>query len=169
MILLFEQFEQTTNYTETIVISLVSSVLFAVSVFGLDLLYDRLKYVNHIGTYHRLYKRDKSELSGQVAAIAKVEYKSKGELTVTVTTLIHEHHDNHSDDYIFPEPSVQEWRGIVTMESEEAGKLYFYYLKPESQKNEMRSHFKRLLFLHNSKHLKLFGEGGYDEELFGRR
>lgn len=168
MTILCGHYQPATNYTETIIISLVSSGLFALIIFLLGLLYDRLKYSQHAATYHRLYNRDKVELQGQIAATAKVEYKSKGELIINVTTLIHEHHENHSDDYIFQEPSIQEWKGIITMESEEAGKLYFYYLRPEEQKNEKRSHFKRVLFLHNCKHLKLFGEGGYGEELFDR-
>ncbi len=169
MTILCFHLDNSTNYIETIIISLVSSGLFALIIFFLGLLYDFLKYDRHTATYHRIYKRTKLELTGKVASIAKVSYKSKGELTINVTTLIHEHNENPNDDYKFIAESIQEWKGIITMENQEAGKLYFYYLTPEDKKNEMRSDFKRVLFLHNSNNLKLFGDGkDYGNELFER-
>ncbi len=161
--------QPTTTYTENIILSIISSAIFGIIIFLAGLLYDYLKYLNHVATYHRPYIRSNPKLKGQIASIAKVSYKGKGELVINVTTLIHEHHDDPINDYIFPESSIQEWKGIVTMENEEAGKLYFYYLRPTDQRKEMRSHFKRILFLHNSRHLKLFGEAGWEEELFDKK
>lgn len=162
--------EPTTNYTETIIISLVSSAIFALIVFLLGLLYDYLKYNRHIATYQRPYKGGKTDLIGQIAAIAKTSYKNKGELIIHVETLINEHEDS-SLDYIFPQQNIQEWKGVVTMTNKEAGELYWYYIKPDEQRNEKRSGFKRILFLNKSQYLKLFGEPGtgYFNELFDRK
>lgn len=129
-----------------------------------------MKYSQNVATYIRRYKGAKAELNGEIAAIAKINYKYKNELTINVETLIHEH-ENGSLDYIFQKDNVQEWQGIITMDNEEAGKLYWYYLRPEDQKKENRSGFSRALFLHKSNYLKLFGERdrGYFEELFDRK
>ena len=61
----------------------------------------------------------------------------------------------------------QKWEAKITMENSEAGKLYFYYVEPEDLKNSNRANFKRILFLHRSNYLILFGEGPWkdnDEE-----
>lgn len=171
MTVLCNYYEPTTNYSETIIISIVSSGLFALIVFLLGLLYDYIKYSSNVATYIRLYTREKVELKGEIAAIAKITYKYKNELTINVETLINEHPDNPSLDYKFPKENVQEWKGIITMDNEEAGKLYWYYIRPEELKNEKRSGFKRALFLHKSNYIKLFGETdrGYFDEMFDRK
>lgn len=163
-------FEQETNYGETIFISIVSSAIFAFISFVLILLYDYLKFSNHEATYIRMYDRDNPNLTGQKLAVAVVKYKSKGELTVTVTTHINiDSSSDSSKDYIFQEENIQEWKGIITMENKEAGKLYFYYLRPKQAKDGLISEFKRVLFLHNSQYLKLFGDGeNYGSETFQR-
>lgn len=153
---------------ETISISIVASIIFATIIYLIGLLYDFCKYSRHLTTYNRVYKGTNESLKGEIAATAKVTYGYKNELNLIVTTFINEdNNENHSKHNKFDREQIQKWQGRITMENSEAGKLYFYYTEPTHLKNNNIANFKRVLFLHQSKFLILFGEGkwnGMNEE-----
>lgn len=152
---------------EPIIISVIASAVFGTIVFLLGLLYYYCKLKRNIGVYIRRYQGNNTTLKNEISAIAEVWYKFNMTMKVIVTTLINEDESLPAEKhYKFPEESVQIWTGELSMDNREAGKLYWYYIKPEGLKKQFRSGFKRVLFLDNSKVLKLFGEGGFGEELF---
>lgn len=167
MILLCEFCETPTNYSETIFISIISSVIFAIMIFAGSLIYDYYKQYPNLSRYDRMYKGTNSELQGKIAASALVTYNYKNELKIIVTTFINEDNkENPQNHYLFPNDSIQKWEGKITMENSESGNLHFYYIEPENLKNSNITHFKRIIFLRNSKYLHLIGEGGWKEEEF---
>jgi len=153
---------------ETIGISILSSAIFGAIIFFLGRTLAYTKHLRKCTKYIRLYSGTNQSLQGETLAIANVVHNDKDELLLNVTTFIDDHGTDSSAHYKFPDANVQEWRGVVTMENSEVGSLYFYYLRPKDQLDEKRSHFKRIMFLHNDQYLKLFGEGGYGEEIFQR-
>jgi hypothetical protein len=169
MILLFEFCETPTNYSESIFISIISSGIFGLIIFVGSLVYDYCKQFPNLSRYDRIYKGNNSELQGKIAASAIVRYSYKNELKINVTTFINEDDmDNHQNHYLFPNESIQKWEGKITMENSETGNLHFYYVEPENLKNSNITHFKRIVFLRNSKYLHVIGEGGWKEEGFER-
>ena len=106
-------------------------------------------------------------MKDEIAAIAKIEHCCKRGMKITVTTLINATGSLLPDKhYKFSTDNIQKWQGEISMENKDMGKLHWYYIEPASLKKVNRSGFKRILFLHNFKVVKLFGEDGFGEEVF---
>jgi hypothetical protein len=152
------------DFLPTVLISLFSSAIFASSIYAWRRYSNRIKLKHNIGVYIKNYAGKNKERIGQTSVIAQVEWCDINELKIVVQTLINEHTDQAD---IFDEASIQEWQGMITMDNKEAGKLYCYFTRPIERKQERRSGFYRVLFLHNFSVLKLFGEHGVGENKWG--
>ncbi len=147
-----------TNWTESIIISIIASAFFGIAVFLMRWYYFKYwLFRKVVGKYYRYYEGENEDLKNQLSATAVVSFSAMNELVVTVTTLINEDESlAHKDHYLFPPERIQKWAGKITMVNSESGSLYYYYI--EGIEEKFRSHFKRVLFNPKLRMIKLFDD-----------
>ncbi len=147
-----------TGWTESILLSLSASAIFAIVIFILRWMYFKYwLYRNVAGKYYRNYDGENQTLQNEISALAEVSRSAMNELVITVTTYINEDESlSHKDHYLFPNESIQKWTGRITMVNTESGSGFYYYVQGIDEK--FRSNFKRVLF--NSEHqmVKIFDD-----------